>query len=86
MRPVQAQWLFRPYRWAKNLQVAVHSGHPLPGVWEANLVHNAVDSVVVAGGSGRVIRQEIVQTWQEGNRNRFPWKACLRSKAYHDLS
>ena len=75
MQPMHAQWLFRPYRWAQNLLVAVHSGHQWFGVWEAILVHNGVDSVVVAGGSGRVIRQEMAQTWQDENRNRFPWKA-----------
>ena len=69
--------------------MAVHSGHPLIGVLEAILVHNGVDSVVVVGGSGQVIRQEMAQTWHslgDGNRNRFPWKACLRSKAHHNLS
>ena len=86
MQQVQAQWPFRPYWWVKNLLVAVHSGHSMLWFWEDNLVYNGVESVVVAVGNGRVIRQEMVQTWRNGNRNSFPWKACLRSKAHHDLS
>ena len=70
MQQVQTQWPFRPYWWVENLLVVVHSGHSFLGVWEDNLVYNGVDSVVVAGGSGRVIRQGMTQTCQDGNKNR----------------
>ena len=50
--------------------MAVQSGHPLLGVREAILVHNGVDSVIVAEGSGRVIWHDMAQTWQDWNRNR----------------
>ena len=53
-------------------------------------MNSGVVAVYSAVGSRQVIKKGIAQTshgFGDGNRNKFPWKAELRSKlAHHDFS